>query len=360
MNLQDAKPGVLEQSLRQGFDRGRPGRPVLWFAAFGVLCTLYGLVGIVRWIVSADFAPIDPGPDPLPATTYWLIMVAQTVGVVGAVAVLVHVWKTCRREGRLSFEAALVFGLVLCYWQDPMINWYRPIFFYNSHFLNFGNWSQYLPGWVSPGSSGLPEPLLGMGLAYIYAGLWVALAVRGAMRMARNRKPQLSNLQLVLVALATGIAMDLVIETALVRFGLWAYPGAVGFLTLWAGETYQFPVYESVFWGPVWGAWGALYYFRDDRSHTVTERGIEEVKSRSMYGLLRVMAMTGALNLLFVGYNAGMMWMSFYVDSTPASYPSYLLNKMCGRQIGYECPGPEVPVFLRDSKPLPGLISGKN
>jgi hypothetical protein len=360
MNL----PGTINTAvgtshMQQGF-ASRSTPPAFWFAGFGVLCTVYGLYAVISWLLSPDVVPIDPGPDPLPEFSRWLILLLETVGVVGAVAMLIYGVRSIRRAGKMTFEAALVFGFALCYWQDPMINWYRPIFFYNSHFLNFGNWSPYLPGWISPGAKGLPEPLLGMGLAYIYAGVWIAVAIRGAMRMARKRRPQITTLQLIGVAMLTGMLMDLIIEATLVRQELWAYPGAVGWLTLWAGETYQFPIYESIFWGPVWGTFGALYYFRDDRGYAVTERGLDRVQSAGMHGALRLFAMVGVINLCFVLYNASMMWMSFYVDSTPKNYPSYLLNGMCGKATGYDCPGPGTPVYLPGQPPIPGIMTGDN
>lgn len=345
--------------IQQGFAREAIS-PVLWFAGFGMLCTAYGLYAVIGWLLSPDLVAIDPGPDPLPAVTRWLILLLETVGVVGAIAMLTYSIRSIRRAGRVTFEVALIFGLTLCYWQDPMINWYRPIFFYNSHFYNLGNWAPYLPGWISPGAKGLPEPLLGMGLAYIYAGLWIGIAIRGVMRMARKHRPQITTAQLIGVAALTGMVMDFLIESTLVRQGLWAYPGAVGWLTLWAGETYQFPIYESLFWGPVWGTFGALYYFRDDRGYAITERGLDRVQSVGLHGALRVMAMVGILNVVWIPYNAAMMWMSFYVDSTPKNYPSYLLNGMCGEATGYDCPGPATPVYLPGQPPLPGIMTGDN
>lgn len=346
-------------AMQQGF-ASQQTQPALWFVGFGVICTAYGLFAVIRWLTSGTVAPIDPGPDPLPEISRWLILLLETVGVIGAIAMATYAIRSIRRAGKMTFEASLIFGLALCYWQDPMINWYRPIFFYNSHFFNVGNWSPYLPGWISPGAKGLPEPLLGMGLAYIYAGLWLAVAIRGAMRMARQRRPQITNLQLIGVAMLMGMAMDFLIETILVYHDLWAYPGTVGWLTLFAGETYQFPIYESIFWGPVWGTFGALYYFRDDRGYAITERGLDRVQSVGIHGALRLFAMVGVINLCFVLYNASMMWMSFYVDSTPENYPSYLLNGMCGKSTGYDCPGPQTPVYLPGQPPIPGIMSGDN
>jgi hypothetical protein len=42
-----------------------------------------------------------------------------------------------------------------------------------------------------------------------------------------------------------------------------------------------------------------------------------------------------------------------YADAVPDGYPTYLTNGMCGEGTEYACPGPNVPIPLPESGPLP-------
>jgi hypothetical protein len=71
-------------------------------------------------------------------------------------------------------------------------------------------------------------------------------------------------------------AIDTVIETVLLRLGVYAYPGGIRAITLYAGHTYQLPMSEPFFFaGLGLGAAAALSHFRDDRLRTVVERGLD-------------------------------------------------------------------------------------
>jgi hypothetical protein len=56
-----------------------------------------------------------------------------TVAVV-SVAVVVLV-RQCRRERRLTFDAAIAIGFILSAWQDPLLTYFKPTFFLNYYFL---------------------------------------------------------------------------------------------------------------------------------------------------------------------------------------------------------------------------------
>jgi hypothetical protein len=46
--------------------------------------------------------------------------------------------------------------------------------------------------------------------------------------------------------------------------------------TLFAGKTYQLPLYEVLSWGLAWTLYAAIYAYRDDRGMTLVERGIDK------------------------------------------------------------------------------------
>jgi hypothetical protein len=59
---------------------------------------------------------------------------------------------------------------------------------------------------------------------------------------------------------------DTIAEGCVLRTGLYACPGAIRGLTLFAGHTYQVPITETFLFGGVGlGSIAALMHFRDDR-----------------------------------------------------------------------------------------------
>src|SRR5437667_171266 len=80
-----------------------------------------------------------------------------------------------------------------------------------------------------------------------------------------------------------------------------------------AGKTYQFPLYEPFIFGLTWMAPGALRYFRDDKGRSVVERGIDESKiSRRRANGLRLLAVIGFLNLVYLLFSVASSWMAVY------------------------------------------------
>lgn len=334
-----------------GFAAEAP-RTVVWLAVLGVLFSIWGYYGFFSWIGSPDFRPIDPGADPLPFFPKALIAGLEISGPIITAWILYYVWKTSKREGKLSFEGVLIFGYALCYWWDPGTNWFRTGFFYNSHFYNMGSWGMHIPGWVNPAARNFPEPLIAVPASWLYVALLASLFCCWAMNKAKRMWPSLGVAGLIGVACLAGTLFDLGTELIMIRYGqLWAYPAVIGNLTIWAGKTYQFPVYEALWGTLVFGPLGALYYFRDDRGYTILDRGLERVKLVKMRSLLRVFAMAGFINAMILVYQLPLWLSMFHVDTTVQNYPSYLRNGMCGEDTDYSCPAPNVPIPLSKSGP---------
>ncbi len=122
------------------------------------------------------------------------------------------------------------------------------------------------------------------------------------MRAAKRRIPGIGVAGLIGVALAAGFVFDLLCEVFMVCTSLYAYNGTVHALSLWGGERYQFPLYESLYWGAVWAAAGILRYFRDDKGRSVVERGAESVSvSQRMQTAYRAFAVIGFLTSYTLG-----------------------------------------------------------
>lgn len=130
--------------------------------------------------------------------------------------------------------------------------------------------------------------------------------------------------------------------------GIYAYPGGIREITLWAGETYQIPLSETFFFGGLGlGAIATMMHFRDDRGRTVVERGLDRVRLGARHKqLVKFLAVFGAVHLSFVVlYVMPQQWFATHSDPFPQGYPSYLENGMCQSGAdGRTCPGPGTPM----------------
>jgi hypothetical protein len=331
-------------------------RPIVAWAWFGAGCLALQLYTYVAWILGPHFKAAPTGPDPIPDRVLLYVRLFEVLSILAALGVFAWLWRTCRRDGRLSIEAIVAIAWTPLWWWDAVYNWPRTIFLYNAYFLNRGNWTQEIPGWVNPVGSLLPEPILFVGLMYFYIPVAIGAMCCAMLRRAKTRWPSLGMAGLIAIGLLTCMLLDLALEAIWVRTQLYAYNGTVHRWSLWGGETYQFPVYESIFWGAVWASTAFLLLFRDDRGRTFIERGLDRVRLPRLSTPIRILAIGGYFNAIFVVYTAIMWFISFSMDATPAGYPSWLRAGMCGEGTAYECPGPQVPVALPASRPIPPFL----
>jgi hypothetical protein len=266
------------------------------------------------------------------------------------IGTLIYFTRTLWRDRMLAPIQVLMLGWLLTYWQDPWLNIFRPNFTYNAHLLNYGSWAEFIPGWLSPNGSRIPEPLMINFSAYVFQlpvstlfGWWV-------MGKAKARFPKFDGFRLFLCGWAAMIVLDLgqeILATRVVHYD--AYPGAFG-PKLWAGEFYQIPLYEFFFFPLALAGCSALYFFRDDKGRMLAERGIDRLRIGGFKrDLLRVLAVATFANLMNGFYIFAMAILSLYSDPWP-QMPSWLRNNVCGTGTVYECPGPEVPIYTRTSK----------
>jgi hypothetical protein len=134
---------------------------------------------------------------------------------------------------------------------------------------------------------------------------------------------------------------------------MYAYPLTIHELSIWGGETYQYPLAELMIWPMVWTAMASVRFFKDDRGGTFLDRGLEEVRSKRAQPAVRTLAVLGFGTVAMLVYYVPMVALTPYADAVPDGYPSYLTNRMCGEGTQYACPGPKVPIPLPESGPLP-------
>jgi hypothetical protein len=337
------KSGLPRAAVVDGVVAKRFPTVKVW-ALVGLFFVLLQGYVYIRWLSGPDFHIPSTGSDPVPAIVKvwaWFVQIATVLVIAGAIWWAV---RQVRRERRLTFDAILLIAWFSVMWQDPILNYIRPTFFYNSYLIGFGSWVESIPGWISPNGGNLPSPLFMSGVGYLCC-LFFSIGITSAMRAAKRRIPSIGIPGLLAVAFVTAFFMDLAYEVFMVRTSLYAYSGAIRGLSPWGGERYQFPLYESVFWGFVWASSGVLRYFRDDKGRSVVERDAESLGvSPRTQTLYRTFALIGFLNAMYVIFNICINFAALHIDQTPTGYPTYLRNDMCGAGTEYACPGPEVPI----------------
>ena len=339
---------------RPALQEAEPVKPIKWWAAVGAGVLALEAYVFAHWIISGNATPTPTGSTPVPL---WMKVMAHTWEVVGVVALAWCIWHFViapyRRERTLTVDGMLVLAFFTLFWQDPLLNYNQTWATYNATFINFGNWGASLPGWVGPTGHLMAEPIIWTLPVYVYASMLAVVSCTWMMRKAKERRPSLGVPGLIGVAFVYGMVFDFVVETIWLRLGIYTYAGAIEWLTFFSGRYYQFPIYEVVLAGAMFGAFGALRYFLNDRGMTVAERGVDElrVSHRAKLGV-RFLAVVGIVNvLMFVTYNLPMQWFAIHADAWPEDITerSYLTNGICGPETDYACSGPDIPIPRPDS-----------
>jgi hypothetical protein len=304
-----------------------------------------------RWVFGSNFQSTDAaGPDTVSdATKAFYVALQAAVTVATVVCLYFWVVRPWRRERRMTSDAMFALAGAMLFFWDMCMNYTSTALFYNSNFVNFGAWANDAwPGWMAPGGNLLPEPVFVAIPGYTCLVFSQALLVLWALRRAQARWPNLPGLTRAALIIAGCFALDTVIETLLLRMDLYAYPGGIRSITLWAGQTYQLPLSESFFFGGLGiGSVAMLMHFRDDHGRSIVESGIDRVRlSDRRRQAVRFFAIFGAVHVAFLMlYMVPNQWLSTHSDPYPKGYPSYLVNGMC--QYGPQhnlCPGPGVPI----------------
>ncbi|HEX5659582.1 MAG TPA: spirocyclase AveC family protein [Polyangiales bacterium] len=330
-----------------------------YWAAVGAFFIVLQVYIFARWIGSEHFTPAPIGDTPQPQFqqyVMWLFQSTVPLFMLGGWAWIA--WQA-RRDGRLPAYGLIMLGWASVYWQDPLINYVRPSFSYSSYWVNFGSWCELVPGWLSPNGSKMPEPLLFGAGAYAFFVPISALICLGWMRLAKRLVPSINTLGLIGVALVSMFVTDMLAEGTMVLTGVYSYLGVIHSLSIFDGELHQFPLYESLLGGGCAAATGSLLYFRDDKGNMLVERGLENLKRKRGNELLRVLAVSGFVNIVVSTYTVLFIFLNLQLDAFPKDVPSYFLNGVCGKGTDYECPGPDVAIPLKSSGPLPPF-TGRN
>lgn len=303
---------------------------VLVWAGVGVLWLVVCVRAVAGWVGSpTDFGPVAvEGPDQMAASSLlWL----RGIEVLSVVVLLVSAWRLAvrpwldRRE--VSIEALLIVGGVTGFIADSALNLYDVLFMFNAHSVNLGAWSAHLPFHQQGVPTEYGEALLWGLPMYIYfcsALASMGLAVR---RWVLNRCPRTSDSLLMLMLWAGFFVFDLVVEVAIIRLSeAYAFTRTQEELTLWAGEQYQFPIYESVCVAFVAMGFAAIRLSAERSADGLSfiERGTLTL-ARPLRLPARTLAAIGySAVVLIMLYHLPFNWISIGGESL-AELPSYLM-----------------------------------
>ena len=340
-------------------------RPVLVWGTIGAGFLAFNAYLYARWVLSGDAQPVDKSPDPVPASVKFVVHGWEALISVFFV-ILLYRWviRPWRQNGHVTMDGLFLLGFLSLTWQDVFMNYTQTAFLYNTEFVNFGSWYRGVPGWISPNGHQVPEPLLG--IFTLYGPFFFLGAVVGCwlMRKAKEHRPTLRAVSLFALTTAFFIGWLIVFEFVCMRFGqMWSYPGAarsgaLGWLTLFKGTYYQYPVYvEGLFGGILMATFATVRYYRNDRGETWAERGSSDLRiGRKGSSLLRFAAICGILNVVYLGtYFIPWNVFSLNSDDWPRSIidrPHLVGGNRCGPTTTYACPGPGVPIPRPDSAHL--------
>jgi hypothetical protein len=205
---------------------------------------------------------------------------------------------------------------------------------------------------MSPRAELVTEPVTGFIGSYVVTGFLIVLLTCWVMRWAANRWPRLGTFGLLVVAFGFNWVLGLFSELAALRSGLYTYGGAIRELSLFHGNYYQLPLYETTLNAVLLGGFACVRFFKNDRGETVAERGLADLQVRgARRTMLRGLALVGVLNAIFIAYNIGWAWFALNQDAWPADTIErpYLIDGVCGPGTGYACPGSDVPIPHNDS-----------
>ncbi|WP_182379481.1 spirocyclase AveC family protein [Nocardioides sp. WS12] len=323
----------MAQLTALGTDAAAPttrpaSKPVLMWAAIGVVWTIVSIVTLYGWVTGDDFgAPEVRGPDQMDAGKLIGLRIVEVISTgVLAIAVYFLAWKPWRRDKKVTLDALLLLGGITGFVMDCWLNTQSFLFAFNSHSVNLGAWSSSLPFHNDAVPSHYAESLLWGLPMYIYFCAALGFVNTMAARRIRARWPGLSTQSILAILFVGDLVFDFVVENVIIRTTeAYSFVQTSGPLTLWDGEQHQFPLYETFLVACVamcftYARWSADW---DADGLSVIERGVLTIPSSYRLAVRTFAAIGFCAVVLMMCYHLPFNWISLTGDSF-ADLPSYL------------------------------------
>ncbi|MBA4022322.1 MAG: hypothetical protein C0482_08140 [Gordonia sp.] len=298
-------------------DRERRQRnTALALAVVGAGFLIVQAYAYIAWLLSDRIAQ-PRGSDPISDEVLANVRRAEVILVTLALGWLIFLVVDCRRRRTLTWPVLLTFAWSAVYWQDPLVNAVDHNFTYNAYFQDNGDWVTHLP-FIPVSGPTLPQPLFE---ALVFFALLPIFGLLSHSILWGLRRLGISSPTLLIITVwLVFIVIDGAFEMAGISQGLLVWNRVSDTLAFHSGTIDQWPVYEGVMLGLVWALPGMLMFFRGDNRFSRLDPGIDTLRG-SVPTVVRLLALAGLLNLVFLAYNIGLMLLS---GSTIAPTPSWL------------------------------------
>jgi hypothetical protein len=255
-----------------------------------------------RWALGGGARPVHSAPYSISAARKVVLWAWQALVITGCVSCAAYLIRQCRRQRKLTFEAALFASFILMDWVAPVVQFAGPVMVVNKYAINVSDWGGYIPGWhgldaaVSPiGIFSSDLLALGLALPWFWASRWILDRACG-----RRRSWRLGTL--IAVALVSNVVMDAAFESVWILTGSWAYGSADPGPALFGGHWYHVPVIEFI----LMGAYLAILVVMDRRARDrgtepVLLNGIDRLPVR-LRPLARFLAVSGLATLMLLAW----------------------------------------------------------
>ncbi|MBI3215918.1 MAG: spirocyclase AveC family protein [Mycobacterium sp.] len=305
------------------FDTAWRFGPAHYLAVVGAVLVAYQAWTLGAWLLS-DPHVVTKGRD-AGSFSWWWARGIEVVAVVIATTMLVSAIRESRRIGRMAFDLKLWIALLLTSFWDTVVNFFQPLWFYSTNFVNLNEWWGHAPGFPSTAAGYEPFPVIA--LVFLYPCFVLEARIAGRIWSSIQRRiPGISNAKLMLVGLIPALAMGSVISMVFVLPHLWAGPG-MGAMII-DTSTYRWSIAEFLYVG-VWSITiCALRFFVDDDGLRITERGLDRL-SPMKRNVVSTLATTAWCTLAVIVYSSGVALTGFHATSYPTDYPEHLPNVVC-------------------------------
>ncbi len=260
----------------------------------------------------------NPRPvKPIFGFDHW-VTVLEIFTIIACTIIIIVLLIAWRRNPR---SPLLMMALITTFivWQDPIMNW-SPFAVYNP---DLWHWPE---DWPLVSISPTVEPFLVFGYVLFYFGpyfpaVWILrkIQARKPVDSFLWRHPLWSMAGLILVI---GFIFDAMLEITLVRTGMYIYSQVPPWGSIFAGDTFQFPlIWESIMVTWVMIPAGILVY-RDDTGKTVAEKLAQKARifpKRPFLGMFIVMFVF--INVAYFAYGGGFWLLKVSRVSTSVACP---------------------------------------
>src|SRR5207249_1318745 len=91
---------------------------------------------------------------------YWGARVIEGVGIAVAIGMTIYLVRDCLRSRRVTLLTKMCIACLLTMVFDSFINFYQPLWFYSSEFVNLSAPCGHAPFVVNPDCGALPWPVI--------------------------------------------------------------------------------------------------------------------------------------------------------------------------------------------------------